>query len=136
MAEPSSKRPKPGLAEGVAFPVGSDGRVSTTSVGKRIWSAAAVQLEPELAQAIEAERDWRHNYPQHVCRLADLGAQSPGAAITIAREGLAAIQSVSSFCILTLQLSTVKQCTLGCASPPLLDTESRRDSSRPDCLAS
>jgi hypothetical protein len=119
---PAAKRAKPALAEGVAFPAGPDGRVSTTAVGKKIWQSAAAPLSAELAEAISAERDWRHNYPQHVCRLADLGAQSPEAALTIAREGLAAVQSVraaASSCSRGRPLESLLACFSAASPAPL-----------------
>lgn len=78
----------PALRPGVAFPVGENGRVSTTVVAKKIWSAAVRGVDVQLANAIDAERDWRYQYPGHLCKLADLGAKSPANAVKIAEDGL------------------------------------------------
>lgn len=71
----------------------TNGRVSTTAVGKAIWASAAKAVEggASLAKAIEAEKDWRHHYPKHCAGVADLGAVSPKAALAIARAGLKAV---------------------------------------------
>jgi hypothetical protein len=46
---------------GVAFPV-ADGKRSTTATGQAVFADAARSVDPQLAAAIEGERDWRNTY--------------------------------------------------------------------------
>ncbi|KAG8457916.1 hypothetical protein KFE25_011982 [Diacronema lutheri] len=79
---------------GVHFPLQPDGAVSTTKTGKAIWAAAARAAgAPELAAAIDAERDWRHAYKPHVLRLAEQMARSRERHLAGAHAGLAAFEA-------------------------------------------
>ena len=54
--------------EGVAFPLVDGGR-STTATGKGVFADAARAADPDLADEIDAERDWRNNYLTYARRL-------------------------------------------------------------------
>lgn len=82
---------------GVSFPLQPDGKVSTTATGKEIWAAAVGELDADLADAIRAEKDWRHNYAGYAKRVADLGVSSPEAAMSIAANGCKAANDAFQF---------------------------------------
>mmetsp|Transcript_15364 Transcript_15364/g.46312 ORF Transcript_15364/g.46312 Transcript_15364/m.46312 type:complete len:520 (-) Transcript_15364:4246-5805(-) len=86
---------------GVAWPR-EGGRVSTTKVAKRVWTAAVAGLgaadggaqreaAEALAKEIEAEADWRHRYDGILARMAGLMAASSEAAFALAEAGLGAL---------------------------------------------
>lgn len=83
------------VREGVQWPLQPDGgAVSTTRTGKAIWRAAALAAgSPELAAAIDAEKDWRWRYADHVVALAELMARSRERSLAGARAGLAALEA-------------------------------------------
>ncbi len=68
-------------ARGVVFPV-VDGRRSTTATGAAVFADAARVLDPALADAIEAERNWRTSYLHHIRRLVEARVTRPAAADT------------------------------------------------------
>lgn len=76
--------------EGVVFPVGRDGRHSTSDTGRAIFADALRVVNPEAAARIERERNWRARYLVHARRLVEEGATSPAAAKAIALAGLLA----------------------------------------------
>lgn len=88
---------------GVNFPVGSNGRVSTTDTGKAVWNVAigAAGSEgtgsDELCKAILGERNWRHRYNEHLIKYVDISMQSPGIARAVADSGLAAVRDTFLF---------------------------------------
>ena len=84
------------VKQGVVFPE-YDGSVSTTTTGKLIWQAAVGSLDEALVDGLKSEKDFRHQYPKYLCRLADLGAVSTENALAIARGGLDAVASAFAF---------------------------------------
>jgi hypothetical protein len=72
---------------GVQFPL-TNGRRSTQQTSRDVLSAAAAAVDPALAEAIRAERDWRRRYPEHLRALTANAAASGAAASAIARAGL------------------------------------------------
>jgi hypothetical protein len=74
--------------EGVVFPVGRDGRRSTSDTGRAIFADALRVVNPEAAARTERERNWRARYLVHARRLVEEGAASPAAAKAIALAGL------------------------------------------------
>ncbi|KAK3237614.1 hypothetical protein CYMTET_52325 [Cymbomonas tetramitiformis] len=82
---------------GVQFPTDAKGQRSTTSAGKKIWAAAASPVDQKAADALTAEKDWRHKYGKHVMALADLQMKSPEVALSAARAGLESVYSSFEF---------------------------------------
>jgi hypothetical protein len=82
--------------QGVAFPLGPDGRRSTTATGRAIFADAARVADPELAATIEREGEWRKRYGTHVRAL--VGAEvRTGRAVEVARAGLQAVHDRFEF---------------------------------------
>jgi hypothetical protein len=77
--------------EGVVFPVGRDGRRSTSESGRAIFADALRVVNPEAAARTERERNWRARYLVHARRLVEEGAASPAAAKAIALAGLLSV---------------------------------------------
>ena len=82
---------------GVQFPADANGKRSTITGGKSVWSAAVRAVQPALADAIKDETNWRNNYEKHVVKIMEAGAQSPEAAISIAERGLAEVYTIFHF---------------------------------------
>lgn len=82
--------------QGVAFPLGPDGRRSTTATGRAIFADAARVAEPALATAIEHEDDWRKRYGTHVRALAAAEVRA-GRVVEVARVGLDAVHDRFEF---------------------------------------
>jgi hypothetical protein len=94
--------PKPSnsaSATGISFPLDAKGARSSTSAGKAIFirAARAVQGGEALAEEIEKEKNWRHNYVPHIVKLTRLSVRSPSNALIIAKEGLAAVHELFEF---------------------------------------
>lgn len=78
---------------GVLFPRGVDGRRSTTAVGRAVVAAALRPVDSPGARAAAGETAWRSDYLPHFRRLVEAGVGDADAALTIARSGLAALES-------------------------------------------
>ncbi|WP_089154031.1 hypothetical protein [Micromonospora sp. NBS 11-29] len=78
---------------GVVFPATADGRRSTTALGRAVVADALRAVDPVGARSAEHETDWRRGYLTHFRRLVEAGLLSRAAALTIARDGLAALHS-------------------------------------------
>ena len=67
--------------------------------GKAVWIRAAKSVEggEALAVQIEKEKDWRHNYVPHIVNLTRLSVKSSSNALSVAREGLAALHETFEF---------------------------------------
>jgi hypothetical protein len=76
---------------GVEFPVSSDGRRSTSALGRTVVADALRPVDPAGAAAAEQEKDWRRRYPLHFRRLIEAGLPSADAAVSVAREGLGSL---------------------------------------------
>src|ERR1700761_2449497 len=75
----------------IVFPVADGGRRSTVAVGRAVVAGALAHVDPAGAQAARDETDWRARYPAHLCRMTEAGLASRDAALTVARDGLAAL---------------------------------------------
>jgi hypothetical protein len=78
--------------QGVAFPLGADGRRSTTATGRAIFADAARVADPALATAIEREDGWHERYGTHVRELVAAEVRT-GRAVEVARAGLDAVHA-------------------------------------------
>jgi hypothetical protein len=73
---------------GVVVPAGSDGRRSTTSVGRAVVAAALRPVDADGASATEQATAWRKQYPVHFRRLVEAGLASREDWLRIAGSGL------------------------------------------------
>ncbi|MDP2287010.1 MAG: hypothetical protein Q8M73_00375 [Actinomycetota bacterium] len=80
---------EPAPSEGIAFPVGGDGRVSSLATGRAILADSVRGIDPLLAARIEHTDDWRHGYLTPVRDSVLAAAQHPLAAAQMAADGLA-----------------------------------------------
>jgi hypothetical protein len=74
--------------EGVAFPASSDGRRSTSALGRAVVADALRRVDPVGALDAERETNWRGSYLVHFRRLVEAGLTSKDAALSVARDGL------------------------------------------------
>jgi hypothetical protein len=74
-----------------------DGTRSTTPVHKGVLADALRTVSPTAAAAVEAQADWRHQYPQHYVRLVELALATPAGSADISGEGLAALYRRMTF---------------------------------------
>lgn len=79
--------------QGVQFPLGVDGRRSTTAVGRAVVAAALRPVDVAGARAADQETAWRSDYLMHYRRVVEAGVGDARAAVTSARSGLAALLS-------------------------------------------
>ena len=77
--------------QGVVFPADSEGRRSTTAVGRAVAADALRPTDPTGALAAEQATGWRTDYLVHFRRLVEAGLASPDAAHSIAKHGLDAL---------------------------------------------
>jgi hypothetical protein len=77
--------------EAVAFPISADGRRSTSALGRAVVADALRRVDAAGAAAAERENDWRTGYLTHFRRLIEAGLDSPQAAVSVARDGLASL---------------------------------------------
>lgn len=77
--------------EVVVFPVATDGRRSTSDLGRAVVADALREVDATGAVAAERETSWRTGYPAHFRGLVEAGLASPQAAVSVAREGLASL---------------------------------------------
>lgn len=77
---------------GIAFPRTAKGARSSSPVAARAVAQALRALGAnDLAQAAEAERNWRSRYPSYLRPLVELALPQPVAALNSARAGLASL---------------------------------------------
>jgi hypothetical protein len=76
--------------DGVTFPVGANGRRSTSDVGRAIFVDALRAADATAAAEVERVADWRSGYLGPARRLVELAAADAAAAQRIAGAGLAA----------------------------------------------
>jgi len=84
-------------ALGLHWPLDAKGKRSTGAPGQRIVAAALRGLDAGAADAVMAERDWRHAYPAHWRALVQAQATRPVSVVASARAGLAAAWSELPF---------------------------------------
>ena len=82
---------------GVVFPLGPDGRRSTTATGRAVWADAVREVDAPLAGRILAEGDWRKGYLARVVEVTAASTRTPDAALSVARAGLAALSERMCF---------------------------------------
>ena len=80
----------PTAAQGVAFPA-VDGTRSTSRTGRTVLADAARTIDAELADRIEAERDWRKRYPGHIRDLVEAELRAGDVGEAVPRAGLASL---------------------------------------------
>ncbi|MFN3304777.1 MAG: hypothetical protein ACK44A_13800 [Roseateles sp.] len=73
---------------GLQWPLNDKGKRASGAPSQRILAAALRGLDTAAADAIEAERDWRHAYPRHWRALVQAQAARPLAVVASARAGL------------------------------------------------
>ena len=79
--------------EGVVFPASTDGRRSTSVLGRSVVADALRPVDPAGALGAEQETNWRSGYLIHFRRLVEAGLASKAAALSIARDGLASLHT-------------------------------------------
>lgn len=84
-------------AVGLQWPLDAKGKRATGAPGQRIVAAALRGLNAGAAEAVVAERDWRHAYPAHWLALVQAQAAKPVSVVASARAGLAAAWSELCF---------------------------------------
>ena len=84
-------------AEGVCFPLGGDGRRSTSATGRAVFADSIRAVDPAIAARIEHTRDWRKGYIAPLRDIVLAAAQSPDNAVSISRHGLASAQQRFTF---------------------------------------
>jgi hypothetical protein len=72
----------------VNFPLGGDGKRSTTATGRAIFADSVRQVNSELADRIEHTKDWRKGYIEPMRDIVVNAAQTPADAISISTSGL------------------------------------------------
>jgi hypothetical protein len=75
----------------VVFPRTTDGKRSSSALGKAVVADALRGTDPAAAEAARREPDWRRGYLRHFRALIEAGV-APGAGHEIARAGLASVQ--------------------------------------------
>lgn len=84
-------------ALGLQWPLDAKGKRSTGAPGQRIVAAALRGPDAGAADAVMAERDWRHAYPAHWRALVQAQAARPVSVVASASAGLAAAWSELPF---------------------------------------
>ncbi|HET7773124.1 MAG TPA: hypothetical protein VFK82_04815 [Burkholderiaceae bacterium] len=82
---------------GIQFPVTGNSQRSSSATGKGIFGAALAVLDAPAAAALQAERNWRKRYAQHLHRLTAAMLAQPTATPTAARAGLDAAHAAFVF---------------------------------------
>jgi len=80
---------EPAAGEGITFPSGGDGRVSSLATGRAIFADSVRDADAALAARIEHTDDWRHGYLAPVRDAVLVAAEQPEQVESIARAGLA-----------------------------------------------
>jgi hypothetical protein len=80
-------------AEGVVFPLSTDGRRSTSALGRAVVADALRPVDPVGALGAEQETNWRSGYLIHFRRLVEAGLTSKAAALSVARDGLGSLHA-------------------------------------------
>ena len=79
---------EPAPSEGITFPAGGDGRVSSLATGRAILADSVREVEPSLAARIEHTDDWRHGYLTPIKDSVLATALHPESAVAMATAGL------------------------------------------------
>lgn len=81
---------------GIDFP-SLDGRVSSMSTGRQVFSDAARATDPALAERIRATSNWRKGYMAPARDLVASGLQMAGGTVAMCRDGLDSLYRQFSF---------------------------------------
>ena len=90
-----AKPPPP--PRGLVFPLTTRGDRSSTPVAKAILSAAIGAVNPEKAQKVLKERNWRFGYVKHWINMVEEQCKTPEAALAVAEAGLNKAYEVFEF---------------------------------------
>ena len=77
--------------QGLAFPADTEGRRSTTALGRAVVADALRPVDPVGARAVEHETAWRSRYLLHFRRLVEAGLPTREAWLAIADSGLQSV---------------------------------------------
>ncbi len=83
--------------QGVLFPRGEDGRRSSARTGRGVWADAVRDVDPALADRVEAARDWRKDYLPAVVDHTAAAARTAKGSLQVARAGLASLGARMEF---------------------------------------
>jgi hypothetical protein len=83
---------QPDRPTGVVIPLTGTTR-STSALGRSVVADALRGVDPIGARGAESATNWRRDYLVHFRRLIEAGLPSPEAALQIARDGLASLQT-------------------------------------------
>jgi hypothetical protein len=75
----------------VDFPLGPEGRRSTSALGRAVVADALRQVDPAAAVQAGRESNWRSGYLPHFRALIEAGLPAQQAALSVARDGLASL---------------------------------------------
>ena len=107
-------------SEGITFPSGGDGRVSSLATGRAILADSIREADPLLAARIEHTDDWRHGYLTPTKDSVRVAADHPTQAVAIAQAGLSSVHRRFQFTrdgvTDTLQSATVARSGLSTAT--------------------
>ncbi len=78
---------------GIVFPRASDGRRSTSALGRAVLADALRVRDPAGARSVEQETNWRSGYLVHFRRAVESGLDPREAALSIAGDGLASLHA-------------------------------------------
>uniref|UniRef100_A0A7S2SAM4 very-long-chain (3R)-3-hydroxyacyl-CoA dehydratase n=1 Tax=Eucampia antarctica TaxID=49252 RepID=A0A7S2SAM4_9STRA len=101
-------RPPP-PPRGLVFPQTPKGDRPSTPIGKLIISAAIRAVNPDMAQKVLKERNWRFGYVKHWINMVDEQCKSPEAALAVAEAGLKEAYEVFEFVDSNGKSSTFKE---------------------------
>ena len=73
---------------GLVFPADDEGRRSTSRTGREVVADALRGVDPPARGPRPAETAWRTGYLTHFRRAVEAGLDAPGAAVSVARDGL------------------------------------------------
>lgn len=77
--------------QGVQFPGGTGGRLSTGDTGRAVWADAVRGVDQALADQIDAAGDWRKDYVHGVVAHTAAATRTSAGAVQVARAGLASL---------------------------------------------
>ncbi len=77
-----------GDEHGLVFPADDEGRRSTSRTGREVVADALRAVDPYGARSAAQETAWRTGYLTHFRRAVEAGLDAPGAAVSVARDGL------------------------------------------------
>ncbi|WOE31441.1 MULTISPECIES: hypothetical protein [unclassified Acinetobacter] len=84
--------------DGLQFPLHpKTNKISTSTVGKNILSAALAPIDANMSQAIKSEKHWRKTYPQYFKALVEYGIRQTDDALNIAQIGLSTAHQSFNF---------------------------------------